>query len=53
MKLNHFLLFLDAIYASLLETRQTPTAEVVCGTPGQAKKEDHARADHNYSRTEA
>lgn len=53
MTYKSFSLILDAIYASLLETRETPTAEVVCGTPGQAKKEDHARADHNYSRTEA
>lgn len=48
-----FSLILDAIYASLLEARQTPTAEVVCSTPGQAEKEDHARADHNDSRPEA
>lgn len=51
--INLIVFFPDAVHAFVFEAGQAPATEMVCGTPGQAQKEDNARVDHNNSRPEA
>lgn len=53
MRSKFVCLFSDAIYVIIQPARQTETAEMVRGPPGQAEEEDHSGADHYSAGQEA